>query len=198
MIYGYARVSTKEQKLDRQLMELNKIGCEKIYQEKQSGKDFESRTVYQQLKRKLKDGDLLVILSLDRLGRNYQEILDEWESITYKGCDIQVLDMPILNTKNGVEGLDGKFISNLVLQILAYVSQKEREKIKERQRQGIDSAMARGVKFGRPQEYSSLTKLCIYDYVRVNCNAKYYQEKSGVFHSQFWRLVKKVRNKEAI
>lgn len=150
MIYGYARVSSKEQNLDRQIIELNKAGCEKIYQEKQSGKDFESRKIYQSLKRKLKNNDLLIILSIDRLGRNYQEILDEWKSITIKGCDIQVLDMPILNTKNGVDGLDGKFISNLVLQILAYVSQKEREKIKERQADGIRIAKEKGIKFGRP------------------------------------------------
>ena len=149
MIYAYARVSTKEQNLDRQLEELKKY-TDKIYQEKQSGKDFESRIIYQKMKKKLSDGDLLIIASLDRLGRNYEQIISEWKDITNKGCDIQVLDMPILNTKNGVDGLDGKFISNLVLQILAYVSQKEREKIKERQKQGIRIAKEKGVKFGRP------------------------------------------------
>lgn len=149
MIYAYARVSTKEQNLDRQLEELKKY-TDKIYQEKQSGKDFESRIIYQKMKKKLSDGDLLIISSLDRLGRNYEQIISEWKDITNKGCDIQVLDMPILNTKNGVDGLDGKFISNLVLQILAYVSQKEREKIKERQKQGIRIAKEKGVKFGRP------------------------------------------------
>ena len=149
MIYAYARVSTKEQNLDRQLEELKKY-TDKIYQEKQSGKDFESRIIYQKMKKKLSDGDLLIIASLDRLGRNYEQIISEWKDITNKGCDIQVLDMPILNTKNGVDGLDGKFISNMVLQILAYVSQKEREKIKERQKQGIRIAKEKGVKFGRP------------------------------------------------
>ena len=149
MIYAYARVSTKEQNLDRQLEELKKY-TDKIYQEKQSGKDFESRIIYQKMKKKLSAGDLLIIASLDRLGRNYEQIISEWKDITNKGCDIQVLDMPILNTKNGVDGLDGKFISNLVLQILAYVSQKEREKIKERQKQGIRIAKEKGVKFGRP------------------------------------------------
>ena len=149
MIYAYARVSTKEQNLDRQLEELKKY-TDKIYQEKQSGKDFESRIIYQKMKKKLSVGDLLIIASLDRLGRNYEQIISEWKDITNKGCDIQVLDMPILNTKNGVDGLDGKFISNLVLQILAYVSQKEREKIKERQKQGIRIAKEKGVKFGRP------------------------------------------------
>ena len=149
MIYAYARVSTKEQNLDRQLEELKKY-TDKIYQEKQSGKDFESRIIYEKIKKKLSDGDLLIIASLDRLGRNYEQIISEWKDITNKGCDIQVLDMPILNTKNGVDGLDGKFISNMVLQILAYVSQKEREKIKERQKQGIRIAKEKGVKFGRP------------------------------------------------
>lgn len=149
MIYAYARVSTKEQNLDRQLEELKKY-TDKIYQEKQSGKDFESRIIYQKMKKKLSDGDLLIIASLDRLGRNYEQIISEWKDIANKGCDIQVLDMPILNTKNGVDGLDGKFISNLVLQILAYVSQKEREKIKDRQKQGIRIAKEKGVKFGRP------------------------------------------------
>ena len=149
MIYAYARVSTKEQNLDRQLEELKKY-TDKIYQEKQSGKDFESRIIYQKMKKKLSVGDLLIIASLDRLGRNYEQIISEWKDITNKGCDIQVLDMPILNTKNGVDGLDGKFISNMVLQILAYVSQKEREKIKERQKQGIRIAKEKGVKFGRP------------------------------------------------
>ena len=125
MIYGYARVSSKEQNLDRQIIEIEKENPNKIYQEKQSGKDFETRKVYQSLKKKLKSGDLLIILSIDRLGRNYEQILNEWKDITNKGCDIQVLDMPILNTRSGIKGLDGKFISDLVLQILAYVSQKE-------------------------------------------------------------------------
>lgn len=149
MIYGYARVSSKEQNLDRQIIEIEKENPNKIYQEKQSGKDFETRKIYQSLKKKLKSGDLLIILSIDRLGRNYEQILNEWKDITQKGCDIQVLDMPILNTRSGIKGLDGKFISDLVLQILAYVSQKEREKIKERQAEGIRIAKEKGVKFGR-------------------------------------------------
>ena len=120
MIYGYARVSTKEQNLDRQLEELKKYEIDKIYTEKQSGKDFNSRKVYQSLRKKLVSGDLLIIMSIDRLGRNYQEILDEWRYLTEKRkVDIQVLDMPILNTKNNLMGLDGVFISNLILLIHA-------------------------------------------------------------------------------
>ena len=150
MNYGYARVSTREQNLDRQLDEFKKCPIDKVFAEKRSGKDFD-RTQYRNLIRTLKEGDCVYILSIDRLGRSYEGIQKEWMKITQtKHCDIVVLDMPILNTKSQVEGLDGKFISNLVLQILAYVAQKEREKNKERQAQGIKSAMARGVKFGRP------------------------------------------------
>lgn len=152
MIYAYARVSSSEQNLDRQLEEFKNYNIDKIYAEKKSGKNFQDRDEYQKLRKKLKPNDLLIIMSIDRLGRNYEEILNEWKYITNdKKCDIQVLDMPILNTKNSVEGLDGKFISNLALQILAYVSQKEREKIKERQMQGIKIARQKGVKFGRPK-----------------------------------------------
>ena len=152
MIYAYARVSTKEQNLDRQIDEFKKLGIEKIVCEKQSGKDFESRKIYQALKKRLKKDDELVIMSIDRLGRNYEQILDEWRYLSQKNVYIRVLDMPILNTKNNINGLDSRFISDLVLQILAYVSEKEREKIKERQRQGIESAMAKGVRFGRPKK----------------------------------------------
>lgn len=152
MIYGYARVSTKEQNLDRQLEEFKKYEIDKVYSEKQSGKDFNSRKVYQTLKKKLVAGDLLIIMSIDRLGRNYQEILDEWRYLVEKkSVDIQVLDMPILNTKSNILGLDGKFISNLVLLIQAYTSEKEREKIKERQAQGIKVAREKGIHLGRPQ-----------------------------------------------
>lgn len=151
-IVGYARVSTKDQNLDRQIDSLNKIEVDKLFLEKQSGKDFASREVYQFMKGQLKSGDTLVIASIDRLGRNYDEILVEWQELTNRGVEMQVLDMPMLNTKNGVNGLDGKFLSNLVLQVLAYVAQKEREKIKERQAEGIKVAKEKGVRFGRPSK----------------------------------------------
>lgn len=152
MIYAYARVSTTDQNLDRQLEAFKKYDVDKIYSEKKSGKNFEDRTEYQKLRRKLKSNDLLMILSIDRLGRNYEEILSEWRYITTeKKCDVQVLDTPILNTQNGVGGLDGKFISNLILQILAYTSQKERENIKKRQAEGIKIAKEKGIKLGRPK-----------------------------------------------
>jgi DNA invertase Pin-like site-specific DNA recombinase len=193
MVYAYLRVSTKEQNLDRQIDEVRKSGIhiDRECHEMQSGKDFKSRRVYQKLKKRLTWGDTLVICSIDRLGRNYEEILKEWKEITNKGVDIQVLDMPILNTKNGVEGLDGKFISNLVLQILAYVAQKEREKIKERQRQGIDSAMAKGVRFGRPKkELPENYELVVEQYRNHEITNMQAVKMLGISRANFFRLLK--------
>lgn len=154
MIYGYARVSSTDQNLDRQHNAFNsyELKIDKVVDEKGSGKNFKDRPAYQSLRKHLKQGDTLVILSLDRLGRNYTEILDEWRYLTEKKkVDICVIDMPVLNTKHNVEGLDGKFISNLVLQILAYVSQKERENIVDRVKQGMKNAKEKGIKIGRPK-----------------------------------------------
>lgn len=149
MIYGYARVSSQEQNLARQVIEMKKAGVEKIYEEKQSGKDF-NRPRYKALYRSLKPGDVLYILSLDRLGRNYEEIQEQWRLITkQKGADIVVIDMPILDTRKHKDLL-GTFIADLILQVLAYVAHTERANIHERQAQGIAAAKARGVKFGRP------------------------------------------------
>ena len=151
MIYGYARVSTKEQNLDRQLEEFKKYNIDKIYCEKKSGKNFKDRDEYQKMLKKLKEGDLLIIMSIDRLGRNYEEILNQWRIIVEdKKCDIQVLDFPMLNTRNGGYNLEGKFLSNIILQVLAYVAEKERKSIKERQTQGIAIAKAKGIHMGRP------------------------------------------------
>jgi len=150
LIYGYARVSTKEQNLDRQLVELQKY-TDKIYADKMSGKDFE-RTEYQKLMRKLKKDDVLVIKSIDRLGRNYDLILEQWRIITHeKEANIKVLDIPLLDTTKN-DGLTGKLISDLVLQILSYVAENERTNIRQRQAEGIRIAKAKGVKFGRPLE----------------------------------------------
>lgn len=151
MKYGYARVSTNDQNFDRQLLEMEKYGVRKrnIYLEKQSGKDFD-RPVYQRLMRKLKKGDILYISSLDRLGRNYTGIIQEWQKLRERQVGIVVVDMPLLNTTQG-EGLIGELISNIVLQLLAYVAQHNREEILERQAQGIAAAKIRGVQFGRPR-----------------------------------------------
>ena len=150
-IFGYVRVSSVEQNEDRQLIALENIGVAKrnIFIDKQSGKNFE-RPKYKRLVKKLKPGDLLYIQSIDRLGRNYIEIQEQWRFLTKdKGVDIVVLDMPLLDTRSGKDLL-GTFIADLVLQILSFVAQTEREHIRERQAQGIAAAKDRGVKFGRP------------------------------------------------
>lgn len=151
--YGYVRVSSIDQNEDRQLIALMKAGVakENIYIDKISGKNFE-RPKYKCLVKKLRRGDILYIMSIDRLGRNYEQIQNQWRIITReKGADIVVLDMPLLDTRQGKD-LMGTFIADLVLQILSFVAQSEREKIKERQAQGIAAAKARGVKFGRPKK----------------------------------------------
>ena len=152
MEYGYARVSTIAQNLDRQLDELIKIGIDKtrIYTDKESGKDFERKN-YKRLLRKLKPGDVLFIKAIDRLGRNYNMILDEWRTLTKeKGIDIVVIDMPLLDTRIEGKNLVGKFIADVVLQVLSFVAQNERETMRQRQAEGIKMAKLRGVKFGRP------------------------------------------------
>ena len=150
--YGYARVSTKDQNEDRQLIALQQAGVERelIYVDKKSGKDF-NRPAWKRLRRKLKRGDLLVVKSLDRFGRSYDDMIGEWRCMTKdKGIHIKVLDMPLLDT-TAAQGLLAVFLSDLVLQILSFVAQTERDNIKERQREGIAAAKSRGVRFGRPQ-----------------------------------------------
>lgn len=151
-IYGYVRVSSTDQNEERQMVALAKAGVaeKNIFIDKQSGKSFD-RPQYKKLVRKLKSGDLLYILSIDRLGRNYEDIQNQWHIITKEiGADICVLDMPLLDTRQGKD-LMGTFIADLVLQILSFVAQSERENIKKRQEQGIAAAKAKGVRFGRPE-----------------------------------------------
>lgn len=151
IVIGYARVSSVSQKEDRQIDELNTYGVpeKNIYVDKQSGKDF-NRREYRRLFRNLKKDDLLVVKSIDRLGRNYQEIQEEWQKITKKkGADIVVLDMPLLDTTNSKDLL-GTFIADLVLQLLSFVAENERINIRQRQKEGIAAAKKRGVRFGRP------------------------------------------------
>lgn len=151
MVYGYIRVSSADQNEDRQLIALLEAGVSEkhIFMDKQSGKDFE-RKQYQRMMRKLKKGDLLYIKSIDRLGRNYKEIQEQWRILTKeKGIDICVLDMPLLDTRQ-CKDLMGTFIADLVLQILSFVAENERINIRQRQAEGIAAAKARGVKFGRP------------------------------------------------
>ncbi len=152
MIYGYIRVSSKDQNEDRQMVAMEGAGVKKenIFVDKQSGKNFE-RVMYQKLWRKLKVEDVLIVKSIDRLGRNYEEILEQWRLITkHKGANIVVLDMPLLDTRAKKEDLTGMFISDLVLQILSYVAETERANIRQRQAEGIAAAKKRGVHLGRP------------------------------------------------
>ena len=152
-IYGYIRVSSRDQNEDRQLLAIQQLSIaqENIFIDKQSGKDFE-RPQYKKLVRKLKKDDVLYIKSIDRLGRNYAEILEQWRILTKsKGIDIVVLDMPLLDTRRGKD-LMGTFLSDIVLQVLSFVAENERENIRQRQAEGIAAAKARGVRFGRPEK----------------------------------------------
>jgi len=151
--YGYVRVSTREQNEDRQLVAMRDFGIAEmnIFTDKQSGKDF-NRQVYRRLLKKLKSGDTLVVKSIDRLGRDYGEILEQWRIITKEmHVAIVVLDIPLLDTRYKDRDLTGVFIADIVLQILSYVAQTEREFIRQRQAEGIAVAKAKGVKFGRPR-----------------------------------------------
>ena len=151
MTYGYIRVSTRDQNEDRQLAALAafEIPEKNLFTDKQSGKDF-NRPAYQRLMKKLKPGDLLIVKSIDRLGRSYEEILKQWRMITKEiHADIRVLDMPLLDTSRNRD-LTGTLIADIVLQLLSYVAQSERENIRQRQAEGIAAAKARGVKLGRP------------------------------------------------
>ena len=148
--FAYIRVSSKDQSENKQLDSLQGLKVDEIIVEKASGKNFVGRQKYQQMKAQLRAGDLVIVKSIDRFGRNYSEICKEWESIVNMGVDIQVLDMPILNTRDNQNRLTGRLITDIVLKLLGYVAERERENIKTRQREGIDSAFARGVKFGRP------------------------------------------------
>ena len=153
-MYGYARVSSREQNLDRQLDALRSFGVEDgaVYADKASGKDFE-RPAWHRLMGALRPGDVLAVKSIDRLGRDYAEILDVWRDVTkVRGVFVVVLDMPVLDTREERDGITGVLIADIVLQLLSYVAQIERENIRQRQAEGIAAAKARGVSFGRPRK----------------------------------------------
>ena len=193
MEYGYARVSTKEQNAERQRIALTAFGvaANAIFVDKQSGKDFE-RTQYRKLIRKLKDGDTLVVKSIDRLGRNYDEILEQWRLITKeKHAAIVVLDMPLLDTRQSRD-LTGTLIADIVLQLLSYVAQTEREFIRQRQAEGIAAAKARGVQFGRkpkekPPEYHAVLEA----WRRKELSARTAAARLGVTHKTFQKWASK-------
>ena len=192
-IYGYVRVSTREQNEDRQLIALREVGVsdKNIFMDKQSGKDFE-RPQYKKLLRKMKKDDLLYIKSIDRLGRNYEEILNQWNLLTEnKRVNIIVIDMPLLDTRQRIDGLTGLFLSNIVLQILSYVAQVERENIRKRQAEGIAVAKANGVQFGRksiekPKDFmEQVTEMQKQGLSRINIAKRF-----GVSRSLFYKWLR--------
>lgn len=193
MIYAYIRVSTKQQKIDRQYEEIKTLNIEDkyIYIDKESGKDF-NRTNYQRLIKKIKKDDLLVIKSIDRLGRNYHMILEEWTRITKTiGADIKVLDMPLLDTRIEGKNLVGKFISDIVLQVLSFVAENERNNIRERQMEGIRIAKEKGVKFGRPKAVTPPNTNDIIDkYINHELTNVKAASLIGISRGTFFRLVK--------
>ena len=195
-IYGYVRVSTKEQNEARQMIAMREFGIDEscIYIDKQSGRDFD-RPKYKKLLRRLKKGDTLVIKSIDRLGRNYDEILEQWRIITKeKEASIVVLDMPLLDTRRGRD-LTGTLIADIVLQLLSYVAQTEREAIRQRQSEGIAAAKAKGVKFGakpmeRPGRYPEILRLW-----QTGCiSAREAARRLGIAHSTFLKWAKAAGN----
>ena len=194
-IYGYARVSTAEQNEDRQIIAMNelKISEENIYIDKISGKDFE-RPAYKTLTKKLTSGDLIYIKSIDRLGRNYDEIQNQWRILTKeRGVDISVIDMPLLDTRNGRD-LVGTFLADIVLQILSFVAQNERETIRKRQAEGIKAARARGVHMGRPvkkppENFAELAK----QWERGNLRTSDFMELTGLKETTLYRRLREFR-----
>lgn len=195
MNYGYARVSTINQHLDRQIDELHKVGLfdSQIFIDKESGKNF-NRTNYKKLLKKLKSGDVLYVKSINRLGRNYNMILDEWRILTKeKDIDIVVIDMPLLDTRIEGKNLVGKFIADVVLQVLSFVAENERETMKQRQAEGIRMAKLRGVKFGRPstptpKNFDEIVNL----FLNKEVTSKQAIEMSGLSRGTFYRKLNKL------
>lgn len=204
MIYGYARVSSKEQNLERQIKELKGAGVEErnILMDKQSGKDF-NRKSYNLLVGTdttaplLREGDVLTVYSIDRLGRNYTEIMKQWQYITQEiKADIRVLDMPLLDTRNNGDSLDSRFVADLVLQILSYVAQKERENIKVRQLQGIAVAKEQGKHLGRPAaEFPDNWEAVYNEWKSHNITAVQAMKQTNLKKNTFYNLVKRYENK---
>ncbi len=200
-IYGYARVSAKDQNLVRQIEAFTAFGIEKprIYCDKKSGKDFE-RAAYKKLLRVLKQGDLLVIKSIDRLGRNYDAIIREWSRITGEiKADILVLDMPLLDTRTKADSLVGKFISDIVLQVLSFVAENERENIKARQAEGIRIAKSKGVRFGRPKsEYPPEFIDVARDYLEGRISSIEASELLGIKRGNFYYHVNELKKNSSL
>lgn len=195
-IYGYVRVSSHEQKEDRQMIALRELEIPEkhIFMDKQSGKDFE-RPAYKAMVQKMKKDDLLYIKSIDRLGRNYEEIQSQWRLLTKeKGIDICVIDMPLLDTRRGKD-LVGTFLSDIVLQVLSFVAENERANIRKRQAEGIAAAKARGVKFGRPAlPYPDNFKEVHYNWRKKKITLRQAAEVCGMPIGTFYGKAKKFEN----
>ncbi len=198
MKYGYVRVSTAQQHIDRQIDALLELGLDKscIFIDYESGKDFNRRN-YKKLIRKLKKDDLVIIKSIDRLGRDYNMIIDEWRLITKeKEADIMVIDMPLLDTRIEGKNLVGKFISDIVLQVLSFVAQNERETMRVRQAEGIRTAKARGVKFGRPRiTLPNNFEIVARQYLNKEITNKKACEILGMTRGSFFRYLKELEIK---
>ncbi len=198
MEYGYVRVSTVEQNEMRQVMEMENLGISKgrLYVDKQSGSDFDRKN-YKRLVARLKPGDLLYIKSIDRLGRNYEEIQEQWRFLTrVKQVDISVIDMPILDTRNGKD-LVGTFLADVVLQILSFVAQNERENIRKRQAEGIAVAKKNGVRFGRPRIYIYTDMVYMLEkYEKGEIKKGSVLTQFGISESTFYRYLREYRSEK--
>ncbi len=196
MIYGYVRVSTANQKIDRQLEEIKALGVidKNIFIDKESGKDF-NQTNYKKLINKLKENDLLIIKSIDRLGRNYKMIIEQWSRITKNiKANIKVIDMPLLDTSIEIKNLIGTFISDVVLQVLSFVAENERVNIKERQREGIRIAKSKGVVFGRPKiSLNAKNKETMNSYVNKKITTNEAIKELNVSRDTFFRLLQEYK-----
>lgn len=196
-VYAYARVSARDQNLDRQIEAFTAFGVEKshIFCDKKSGRDFD-RSGYKRMFARLRRGDLLVIKSIDRLGRNYEMIIEEWRAITEKkGADILVLDMPVLDTRSKDGGLVGRFISDVVLQVLSFVAENERENMRARQAEGIRCAKARGVRFGRPRRvYSAEVVAAAEDYIAKKITLREALERTDMKKGNFYYHIRNLKN----
>lgn len=196
-VYAYARVSARDQNLDRQIEAFAAFGVEKthIFCDKKSGRDFD-RSGYKKMFARLRRGDLLVIKSIDRLGRNYEMIIEEWRAITEKkGADILVLDMPVLDTRSKDGGLVGRFISDVVLQVLSFVAENERENMRARQAEGIRCAKARGVRFGRPRRvYSAEVVAAAEDYIAKKITLREALERTDMKKGNFYYHIRNLKN----
>ncbi len=193
--YGYVRVSTADQNEARQIDAMTEAGIIKknMYIDKVSGKDFD-RPAWHRLVRRVKSGDVIFIKSLDRMGRNYDDIEKQWTIIKDKGVDIVIMDMPLLDTRINENGLTGRFISDMVLKVLSYVSQMERENIRQRQKEGIEAARKRGVRCGRPlRELPADFETVYADYLKGKYTVRQAAGILGMHYSSFYNYVKRRR-----